>query len=155
MTVSNIVEQDALQAPLVIDELYSLLPIELGFDWETCFEHVDAGTWYLVVFRSKHKADADEEFLTMLDLRATEAAQRTPGFLYYFTGTPLDTGECLSFCLWTDQQAARQGSSHQDHRVAMELGLKSYEYYCLERYYIHKHDGQLTFSTLAAIPHRH
>jgi hypothetical protein len=90
-----------------------------------------------------------------LDRRATEAAQQTPGFLYYFTGIPLDSGECLSFCLWTDQHAARQGSSHHDHRIAREMGLKSYEYYCLERYYVHKQDGQLTFNALPEIPHRH
>ena len=155
MTVSNIVEQDALQAPLVLDELYSLLPIERGFDWETCFEQIETGVWYLVAFRSKHKADADEEILTLLDRRATEAAQKTEGFLYYFTGVPLATGECLSFCLWTDQRAARQGASHSDHRVAKEMGLKSYEYYCLERYYIHKHAGQLMFSPLPSMPHHH
>lgn len=151
MTVSKIAHYDLLQAPLAIDERYMLLPIELGFDWSTCFDGVDTGEWYLVVFRSRHRQDADKDFLSWLDSKATEGAQQTPGFLYYFTGVPLATGECLSFCLWNSRQAAIKAASHVFHREAMDLGLMNYEYYCLERYIIRKQYGELTFIPVEGI----
>lgn len=146
MTVSNFTTGDLLKPPSIINDHYMLLPIEVGFGWQQCFADVENGDWYLVVFRSKHHAEADQDFLNWLDQKATEGAQQTPGFLYYFTGTPLATGECLSFCLWRDQQSALQGASHMFHRVAKDLGLMNYEYYCLERYVIHKKRSRLSFT---------
>lgn len=131
-----------------ITEDYMLLPIEAGFDWTACFSAIDAGEWYLVVFRSKHRPEADEALLTQLDNAAAEAARMTPGFHHYFIGTPRSTGECLSFCLWDDQASARQGASHAAHRSAMELGIQFYEYYTLERYNVQKNSGILSFLQL-------
>ena len=148
MTVSNFQANDFLQAPQVVDERYMLLPVERGFDWEGCFENIFNGDWYLVVFRSKHRADADMGLLTWLDDGATEAAKASDGFLYYFTGTALPTGECLSFCLWTDRDSAVKGASHIAHNTARQLGSISYEYYCLERYNIRKEQGKLSFTAL-------
>lgn len=151
MTVTNIAQHDLLQAPIPITDWYMLVPIEEGFSWQTCFERIDGGEWYLVAFRSKHRADADEAFLTLLDDNATRAAQTTPGFLHYFTGEPIQTGECLSFCLWENREAAVAGASHRAHGVAKEFGLTNYEYYRLERYYIRKTSGKLTFTPLEPI----
>lgn len=149
MTVSNLPQM--LRPPHVIHDHYMLLPIEKGFDWQGCFIDVEAGEWYVVVFRSKHRYAADEDFLNWLDRKATEAAQKTPGFLYYFTGTPLLTGECLSFCLWQNRQAAIAGAAHPEHRVAIEQGINSFEYYELERHVIRKHADMLTFTRLEAL----
>ncbi|HEX2619257.1 MAG TPA: antibiotic biosynthesis monooxygenase [Phototrophicaceae bacterium] len=137
-----------LQSPQPVTDRYMLLPVEEGFSWQNCFSAIDAGEWYLVVFRCKHRPDADEALLTHLDAFAGAAARLTPGFLYYFPGTPAPTGECLSFCLWTDQQAARAGASHPSHRDAMSRGVAFYEYYDLERHQIRKQDGHLIFVRL-------
>lgn len=138
----------AYDLPAVLSARYMLLPIEAGFDWNTYFSDIAAGEWYLVVFRCKHRADADEALLTMLDERASAAAIATPGFLGYFAGIPAVTGECLSFCLWEHQTNARAGASHSAHRQAAHQGVSMYEYYRLERYQIRKDAGQLTFDAL-------
>lgn len=131
-----------------ITERYMFLPIADGFNWQDYFAEIPAGDWYLVVFRCKHRADADEHLLTLLDNLASEAARQSPGFLYYFPGTPAATGECLSFCLWESQQDARMGGSHPAHREAMQKGVASYVYYDLERYQVQKQDEQVLFTRL-------
>lgn len=137
-----------LRQPVATSEDYMLLPIEAGFTWAECFEPVDRGDWYLVVFRCKHRADADEALLTQLDADAIAAASETPGLHFYFAGTPRATGECLSFCLWDNQTSARAASAHAAHRKAMEIGVEHYEYYTLERYFIQKRPEGLVFVRL-------
>jgi heme-degrading monooxygenase HmoA len=141
--------------PAVLSDRYMLLPIEAGFDWETYFAHIDTGDWYLVVFRCKHRADADEALLTRLDDRASQAAIATPGFIGYFAGVPAATGECLSFCLWEKPAHARSGASQPAHREAAQQGVSSYEYYRLERYQIRKAAGTVSFEALHANAERH
>lgn len=151
MTIPHVSRLDLyndLQAPQAINKRYMVLPIEQGFSWADTFANVAAGDWYLVVFRSKHRLDADEEFLTLLDEQASAAASQTPGFVFYFIGTPLASGECLSFCLWKTRDAARAGGAHPAHRRAMEQGIGAFEYYDLERYSIIKEGDQLTFLRL-------
>src|SRR4051794_40669461 len=104
-----------LSQPIAITDDYMLLPVESSFNWHECFQDIESGEWYLVVFRSKHRLDADEVLLTELDNDASAAARETPGFLHYFIGTPRATGECLSFCLWEDQASARAGSAKPAH----------------------------------------
>lgn len=146
--VSMLDQHQDLQAPQAINKRYMLLPIEQGFNWSEIFAKVAFGQWYLVVFRSKHHADADEDFLTLLDTQASAAASQTPGFLFYFIGVPLASGECLSFCLWQTRESAQQGGAHPIHRRAVEQGIGAFEYYELERYNIHKQNGRLTFNRL-------
>ena len=74
-----------------IDAAYSELSIEAGFNWVEAFALVDDGDWCLVAFRSKHAPYADDAYLTWLDERASTAASRHPGFMYYFIGTPCPT----------------------------------------------------------------
>lgn len=133
-------------APLHAD--YMLLPIEQGFDWEAAFQEIDTGEWYLVVFRSKHHSGADEALLTDLDNAASQSARGLPGFLHYFIGTPLSSGECLSFCLWNSQAEAKAASAQPAHREAMLKGIAHYEYYALERYDVFKQDGAVSFARL-------
>ncbi len=137
------------QPPAALTPEYMLMPIEDGFNWSDYFAHIDSGQWYLVAFRSKHAADADEALLTRLDDAASAAARETPGFLFYFIGTPKPTGECLSFCLWDSQANARAGSARPAHRTAVEQGMSAFEYYTLERHIIRKTPDQLTFTRLA------
>lgn len=144
----DIAAKPAVEQLVAVTEDYMMLPIDVGFNWRECFAAIDVGAWYLVVFRSKHRADADECLLTRLDNDAAEAARGTPGFHYYFIGTPRVTGECLSFCLWDNQSSAKLGAAHSAHRNAMELGIKFYEYYTLERYVIQKSSDGLSFSRL-------
>lgn len=130
---------------------YCRLPIAAGFNWDEAFADVGDGEWYLVAFRSKHATDADEAVLTRLDERASAAASRHPGFLYYFIGTPLADGGCLSFCLWRSAEAARAASSDPAHREAMVKGLPAFEYYRLERYRLRKEGGVLSFHALPSV----
>jgi heme-degrading monooxygenase HmoA len=156
VTLPHISALPAEYSPLLeTNPAYSLLPIAQGFNWEAAFAAVTCGSWYLVVFRSRHKADADEAYLTWLDAQAAAAAIRTPGFLYYFMGVPLADGHCLSFCLWNTQAAAQQGSADPAHREAMVKGLPAFEYYRLERYHVKKADGVITFEAVSPDPHHH
>ncbi len=138
----------SLQQPYAVTPDYMVLPVETSFSWPDCFRDIQQGEWYLVVFRSKHRLDADEELLTVLDDAASAAARQTPGFLFYFIGVPRPTGECLSFCLWQDQTSARAGSARPEHHQAIEKGMESFEYYTLERYIITKADNTLSFNRL-------
>lgn len=139
----------ALPQPIAITDDYMLLPVESSFNWHECFKNVENGEWYLVVFRSKHAADADEVLLTELDNAASTAARETPGFLHYFIGLPRATGECLSFCLWENQASARAGSAKPAHHKAIQHGMQSFEYYTLERHAITKTANQLSFLRLS------
>lgn len=143
-----------LQQPYALTPDYMVLPVETSFSWSDCFDEVEQGEWYLVVFRSKHRFDADEALLTELDNGASEAARQTPGFLFYFIGVPRATGECLSFCLWRDQASARAGSARPEHHKAIEQGMQSFEYYTLERYTITKAGSEITFARLPALNHK-
>lgn len=139
---------NTLARPMPVDPHYMLLPIPQGFNWDDCFAAVESGHWYLVVFRSKHRAEADEDLLTALDNAASESARELPGFLYYFIGTPLHSGECLSFCLWTSREEAVLASAQPAHREAMTKGIPFYEYYTLERYDVLKSEGNVSFTRL-------
>ena len=139
-----------LRPILESDPAYSELPIEQGFNWVEAFAQVADGEWYLVAFRSKHAPYADDAYLTWLDERASSAASRHPGFMYYFIGTPRPDGNCLSFCLWRSRREAVAAAADPEHRAAMELGLPFFAHYRLERYQVVKHDGVLSFRALEA-----
>lgn len=141
-----------LRPILEVDPDYSRLPIDRGFNWDAAFAAVPAGEWYLVAFRSTHRADADHAFLTRLDERASAAASRHPGFLYYFIGAPRPDGGCLSFCLWRSRVDAVAAAADPEHREAMVLGLPCFAEYVLERYQVAKRAGAVSFEPVAAAP---
>lgn len=120
---------------------YARLPILDGFSWTEQLSSIDSGRWYLVVFRSVCRPDADMALLIAADDLAFEDALRQPGFLHYFKGTPNARGECLSFCLWTDQAAAQHAGRQPAHQAAMQLVADMYVSYVLERYRIGKAYG--------------
>jgi hypothetical protein len=144
----NTLTTPGLQSPPVLTGDYMLLPIEAGFDWAECFAAIETGEWYLVAFRCKHRDNADEALLTRLDSEAAAAARGIAGFLFYFAGTPRETGDCLSFCLWDKRPNAQAGSMHAAHQQAMEQGVKFYVYYTLERYRVRKDAGGVSFLRL-------
>jgi hypothetical protein len=130
--------------PIVeIDADYSRLPIDAGFNWSEAFAEIACGEWYLVVFRSQHRRDADDAYLTWLDEQASRAASQHPGFLYYFIGTPRPDGSCLSFCLWHSRQDAVAAAADPEHQEAMRKGLPFFAHYQLERYRVIKRTGEL------------
>jgi hypothetical protein len=142
---------EAPYAPIVeITPDYSRVPIEQGFNWHDAFAAVGDGEWYLVAFRSRHRPDADHVTLNELDRRASRAASRYPGFMYYFVGTPRDDGHCLSFCLWRSRRNAETAAADPAHRRAIARGLPCFTHYALERYRLVKDDGSLRFEPLPA-----
>lgn len=143
------------QTPSVIDARYMVLPIADGFAWKAYFADTPERDWYLVVFRSKHCADADEILLERLDTAAGHAAQASDGFVCYFPGVPSQTGECLSFCLWEDEYSAKQGSTHPIHREAAEKGVGQFAYYRLERYRVSKRHDMICFEPVVSERHAH
>ncbi len=121
-----------------IDNRYMTLPIQDGFNWTESFTDFTSGEWYLVVFRSRYRADTDYQTLTERDERAHAEARQSAGFLYYFMGTPDEDGHCLSFCLWENQHMAQLASRRPKHQEALQLVASAYEYYHLERYFVTK-----------------
>jgi heme-degrading monooxygenase HmoA len=140
--------------PYALTTHYMVLPVQTSFNWDEMLAYVDEGQWYLVAFRSKHAANADEDELEKLDRAARESAMTMPGFLYYFMGVPLATGECLSFCLWNSKEEAAYASAQPEHREAVKKGLHMFEYYTLEQYHIHKVNGEISFERVKGHPHR-
>lgn len=121
---------------------YATLPIQQAVDWSSAARPTDAGEWYLVVFRSIRRADADEAALTWFDDRAHEEAAASPGFVHYFKGPLGEDRSCLSFCLWSSRDAARAASARPHHRAAVTLTAASYERYGLETYLVRLAPGQ-------------
>ena len=113
---------------------YATLPVTDGFDWEDCLAGVEPGSFYLVVFRSVRRADADGELLTEFDDRAHAEARRAGGLLLYFKGEPDPNRACLSLCLWQTREQARAAIHLPRHRAAVGLASTMYESFHLERY---------------------
>jgi len=117
---------------------YATRPIEAAFNWAEVADPVTSGEWYLVVFRSIRRADADERLLTEHDERAHREAEVSDGFVHYFKGPLLADRSCLSFCLWTSRAAARAAAGRSAHREAVALVAGMYERYTLEFYRVTK-----------------
>jgi hypothetical protein len=139
---------EVVQRLTPIDPTYMNLPIQDGFNWAECFCDLPSGTWYLVVFRSRHQPSANKHLLHEYDELAYEAARRSPGFVHYFGGTPSEQGNCLSFCLWENQSTAQTASRHTAHQEAQKLAFEMYEFYQLERHLISVTDGTLSFESV-------
>jgi hypothetical protein len=128
-----------LLRPLTSD--YAQLPILEGFNWAECLADVDAGQWYLVVFRSIRRESADPLVLKMLDDRAYEEASAATGLFYYFRGDLNLRRECLSFCLWESQARAEAATRQQAHEAAAVRTDELYESFELERWIVNKNPG--------------
>lgn len=131
-----------LLAPIAPD--YATLPILEGFNWTDCFRDVEAGYWYLVVFRSVRRECADSDLLTEFDDHAYDEALGSGGLLHYFKGELSPRRECLSFCIWASREQARAALHLPRHAAAARLAATMYESYRLERYLLSKHAGERT-----------
>jgi hypothetical protein len=123
-----------------VREDYAYQGIQDGFDWEDIIarakQHHELDTdnpLYLVVFRSQLKAGVDTALLLHHDHQAHEAAKQSPALLYYFGGEPDEEGRALSFCLWSDQEEAKELSKDARHMAARKM-VSMYESYSLEKY---------------------
>jgi hypothetical protein len=120
---------------------YATLPVLEGFNWSECLAGVEGGRWYLVVFRSIRRADADERLLTEHDDLAYAEALAGQGLLHYFRGALNERRECLSLCLWEHQHQARQASHLPLHIQAARISRDMYETYVVERFHLIKRPG--------------
>lgn len=123
---------DALSALGPVSDSYAWFPVAQAFDWSDVAQQLGEGEWYLVAFRSVHRADADEARLSEYDERAHLEAAEAPGFVHYFKGPTASDGTCLSFCLWTSRAEARAAAGRPDHLEAITLLDEMYERYTLE-----------------------
>lgn len=137
----NAAPSHAFQSLAPITPEYATRPIVDSFNWQECGARCAPGRWYLVVFRSVRRATADEIMLTEFDDQAHLESLAAGGLLFYFRGALTEQRECLSFCLWENQEQARQASALPLHRRAMSIVAEMYESYRLERYLVTKADA--------------
>lgn len=123
-------------APLTPD--YATLPVLDGFNWAECLTDVDAGRWYLVVFRSVRRETADPARLKAFDDLAYAEAQQRRGLLVYFRGCLNARHECLSLCLWESREQAEAATRLPLHRAAADLTEEMYDSFELERWVLTK-----------------
>jgi hypothetical protein len=120
---------------------YATAPIDAAFDWHACLAAASGGPWYLVVFRSTRRADADGDVLTEFDDLAHLEARHVGGLLLYFKGEPARDGACLSLCLWESAEQARAARHLPRHQAAVGIAHRVYQRFALERYRVTRDPG--------------
>lgn len=139
---------DALHGLTPVSDGYATLPVADAFDWSAAGEALGTGEWYMVVFRSVRRADADERMLTEYDERAHDEAAGSDGYIHYFKGPLSADGTCLSFCIWSSRTAARAAAGKPLHAEAAGLVAEMYERYTLEFLRLRREaGGPLRFET--------
>jgi hypothetical protein len=124
-----------------VSDRYATLPVSDAFTWDAVLDQVPAGEWYMVAFRSVHRADADEARLTAYDDWAHEEAMHAPGFVHYLKGPTCPDGTCMSFCLWDSRAEARASAGQQNHAAAAAIVHEMYARYELEFLRVRRIDG--------------
>lgn len=124
-------------------ENYQTAEIWQGFDMVDAvmrlheeYDLTDEQQLYLVVFRSRRNLNLSEDdinLLTLLDRRAEqEARDRLDddgrlALLHYFKGMPDADRNCVSWCVWTDENLAKQAVTAPEHHKAALLARRTYE----------------------------
>jgi heme-degrading monooxygenase HmoA len=80
---------------------------------------------YLVVFRSRKRADIDQAAYDAEAERMEKLAHTQPGFLA-FKGYAADDGETIAVSEWADEAAARAWGKVAEHRMAQQRGREVY-----------------------------
>lgn len=80
---------------------------------------------YLVVFRSRKRADIDAAAYAADAVAMERAAAAMPGYLS-FKGYAADDGETVAISEWTDEAAARGWGAHEEHRRVQAKGRGAY-----------------------------
>ena len=147
---------DAFETLAPVSEAYATLPVAAAFDWTDVATQLGDGEWYLVVFRSIRRIDADERRLAEYDDRAHHEAESAPGFVHYFKGPAASDRSCLSFCLWTSRAEARAAAGRPNHVEAVTVLNEMYDAYALEFQRVTGRAGQpLQFEPYDAPPAAH
>lgn len=115
-----------------VSDRYAGLPTPAAFTWSAAAGHAPVGEWYLVVFRSIRRPEAEEDRLTAHDDWAHREAMHAPGFVHYVKGPLQADGWCISFCLWASRSEARSASGRPAHADAAAIVGEMYEEYRLE-----------------------
>lgn len=115
-----------------------------GFDWQEVRQHLDEikgelaeKAVFLVMFTSTQREDLSEDdkiLMTDLDKASHEEADKSEALVYYFADVPDALGRAVSWCLWTDRQAAADALHGDSHKQAIQLA-KDGKFY--ERYNVH------------------
>src|SRR5262249_21242745 len=141
------VEDAAICAELPFDRLvpvkagYRTAPILEAFNWSYTLEPVECGRWYLIVFRSKRRADVDGAMLRHHDDLAFAEALRSGGLLRYYKGGLDRERRCLSLCVWDRRRSAEVANRVRVHGAAASLTARFYHWYDVERYVLRKRKG--------------
>src|SRR5215470_15235020 len=120
---------------------YRTAPILEAFNWSYTLEPVECGRWYLIVFRSKRRADVDAAVLGHHDDLAFAEALASGGLLRYYKGGLDRERRCLSLCVWDRRRSAEVAIRLRDHRAAARLTARFYHWYDVERYVLRKRKG--------------
>lgn len=137
---------------------YRVQPVEDGFDWpeiicdlEKIHGNMTAKALYLVVFESEREPDVDPQIIAMLDQAAHDEAKESSALLHYYADIPDKDGIALSWCLWTDDGAARNAINGPAHREAMSRAREFYgNNYQVKLYSVVPAEDHIIF-----IPHPH
>ncbi|KAL4914163.1 hypothetical protein BDW62DRAFT_191021 [Aspergillus aurantiobrunneus] len=117
---------------------YATAPYTESFNWGSVFETLhDLATrqgqpwtrrsFYVVVFRSLLRADADGDRLHLLDERSHAEAVASGGLLKYWFGVKNEKTENLATCVWRSREDARAGGTGPWHAQARGAAKGLYE----------------------------
>ena len=124
-----------------ITERHQTAPVLEAFNWTDVLAEIPSGHWYLVVFRSLRRHDADDGLLVDHDDLAFAEAMRLGGLLRYYKGVMDPERHCVSLCVWERRAQARVATALPDHRAAAELTHRFYVWYDVERHILRKRRG--------------
>ncbi len=117
-----------------------------GFDWLEFRQTLDRinselanAATFLVLFTSEQLedlSDDDKELLKTLDTASHEEAKQSEALVKYFAGAVDGMGRALSWCLWTDRQAAADALHGPEHKQAIQHAKsgKFYKNYTVKFY---------------------
>ncbi|PYH90644.1 hypothetical protein BO71DRAFT_334032 [Aspergillus ellipticus CBS 707.79] len=117
---------------------YATAPYTESFNWGEVFDLLrelarsEGYQWtrqdfYVVVFRSVLRADADPEHLHALDAHSHAEATASGGLLKYWFGTKNESRQNLATCLWRNREDARLGGTGPWHKRARGAARELYE----------------------------
>jgi hypothetical protein len=105
---------------------------------------------YLVVFRSVRNPEADDDLIVALDDAALAEAGQSPALLHYFASeVEEESRKAMSWCLWTDMQAARDALSGSAHQEAASRVHELYDNFSLEVYNVTVSEQGVDFAPYA------
>ncbi|WPH00785.1 Hypothetical protein R9X50_00361500 [Acrodontium crateriforme] len=104
----------------VVFSILQLLCLQAGFEWGT-------REFYLVIFRSKLRSDADRDRLGVLDQKSHEEACASGGLLKYWFGSTDGERNNLATCIWRNREDAAAGGKGPWHAKARASARTMYE----------------------------